>query len=294
MSVTEPRMDPETLAAFLEGKLAPQERARVLAQLAASPADTAQLLEAARVRAALEAASASSGAFEAPRKARWPMIVTALAAVLIAAIAIGRFSRPRSPEILVLASALRVPDTGTDWSAPPWDIERGAPGSLSEQATVFRIGARLVDLEVAAGGPDTTAARRITRDLVTLVSRLPAGGPAAAHFDRLGIDAGAVLSARQRATAARAVRELVEGSPWLDLGGWLEAARIAGAAGDSVFFASGSKAHSILTRLRDSPPDPGVGPALGRIERIAPRVGASDGFTQLRILVDSLLVALAR
>jgi hypothetical protein len=242
-----PQVDAEKLAALLDGRLSERERAAVLAQLAGSP----ELRETYADAIAALGAAATAGSPVVPiesrvRRRRWAPIAAwvGLAAVLAGVVLLpavrGRLrpSGPGAPGDFV--ELLREPGAPlpAGWDTPAWSSTRGPSDPLTPEARAARIGARLVDLEVAIAARDS-AAGRIAQELVFLLEGAPAGAPVAAMFREVAGQVGAPSAELMRKLdqASAAATDLA-GAELVRLGAWAEAARIAAGKGDAAFFQS--------------------------------------------------------
>jgi hypothetical protein len=231
--VSEPVIDPERLAALLDGRLSKAERAELVSRLAASE----QTLE------AYADAAAVAGELQPGRRrwlppARWIAIAAALAGL---ALAPWLWTRARSGArddpgrfVALLASQTGALPAGLD--ANPWGSVRGPDQALTARARAARLGARLVDLELAVQRRDTMAAV-VAADIRALLDWIPAAGPVSAMYRDIGARTGVAPRELepQLAQAGSAVAGLA-GPDLVQLGAWAEAARIAAAAQDAAFF----------------------------------------------------------
>jgi hypothetical protein len=243
-----PRVDPERLAALLDGRLHGDERTSVLAALAASPQDIELVDDVVAIEKAMEGESGSGRmrdvASSQPRwkrfDVRWGL---AAAAVLIVAVALPLlFRQPSSittPEQFGALARAGTSPLPADWIAHGRPAYRGAPaGSASDaRSRSVELGTLLTDLSVAAV-VDSTAARGIAVDIRDLIVRSPSAGRAAAAYD----DIASGRSGLSSNTLAKAQRELLTLSPIVDPeaikeGSWLRAAWIAATTHNSAFFA---------------------------------------------------------
>ena len=220
------QIDPERLAALLDGRLDAAEAAAVRAELARADEDTlGAYADAAAIIGELGTPVVSIAARRA-RTRRW-MLTGAAAAGIIAVSVLGyqRVSRDDAvtPDALVLAMApeVRAPDS------PAWGISRGGETS-DARSRAIRLGALLVDLELSARNPDSSSAL-----LAASVSRLLSDVPGATLVAREYADSTG--SAERRRTLGRSAASAV-GEVLATVGAMLEAARVASASGDSSYF----------------------------------------------------------
>ncbi len=231
--MSQPVIDPERLAALLDGRLSRAERAELLSRLADSDSMLEAYADAVAVVNELE-----------PGRRRWlpPTRWVAIAAVLAGvALAPWLWTRARSadrddPGRFVALLASRAGALPAGWDANPWGSVRGSDQPLTAGARAARLGARLVDLELAVRRRDTAAAA-VAADIGALLGGVPAAGPVGAMYREIGVRAGAApeelepLLARAGSAAAR-----LAGAPLVQLGAWVEAARIAATVQDGAFF----------------------------------------------------------
>jgi hypothetical protein len=257
------RIDAETLAAFLDGKLEPAERERVLGILAENPEEYETFSDAAHAAATLAGTSVTP--IETHRRGRpWRVAIPALvAASIVTAVVVlprldGRGTSPvdlagRLKVVTVPGDGSLAARLGADWDQPGWSVTRGGGTDIVEPARAFRIGARAMDAEVALRAGDTTALKLVGTELVNLIAGLDGGAVAAAQYRSI-LDAGTETSDTDRLMAAEAAAVLLEESPWFDLGAWSEAVRLAALAGDREFLVrSAGPLEEIVTRIEAAP-----------------------------------------
>jgi hypothetical protein len=248
--VNGPPIDPERLAALLDGRLAGRERDEALARLAALDDEAlGAYADAAAVTRELEAEDAAQGvadakvlSFRAPRRARRPGApVLALAATLAAvALGVGTWAARggRDADDPGRYAALRG-GTGVPagWDAAPWTAVRAADAPLDPRVRAVRVGARLTDLQAAAAARDVAGTRQAAADVQALLAPLPAAGPAAAVYGEVRRRAGEPAAALEPALArGRRSAARLAGEEGVALGAWAEAARLAAARHDAAFF----------------------------------------------------------
>ena len=248
------RLDPETLAAFLDGKLDPSERTRVLQILADHPEQYEVFADAARAAGAL--AGPTLVPIDTARRRRWAVpVAAAVAAGIAAAVFLPRGGADvDSPAALAGAFevvsvtgngslALRL---GANWDQPGWSVTRGVTRT-ADRATAFRLGARATDVEIAVKARDSVALRLVGAELVDLAASQEAGAAVAAVYREM-LAAGLDGSAEARAQAASQLKGVSGEGLWFDLGAWAEAARVALAAGRLEFVRD---RRSAVTRFRE-------------------------------------------
>lgn len=261
--VSAPPIDPERIAALLDGRLDDRERAELLAQLDATPSAFEPFVDAIAVLRELEGGAGAAPTAVVPMDAarrtrrRPPRLGAwlAVAAALVIAIAGPMLWRTRDRGVLESPAAVlaRIEPAGAalpdDWRAASWAERRGASEGLSSRAAAVRIGARVTDHELLARAGDE-AAPRVAMQVAALLDDLPAGSAAGRAYSALAD--GRPHSADERQRAMRAA-EQIAGSREVRAGAWLEAARLAAARHDSAFFHApqARAAAAELSRLAD-------------------------------------------
>jgi hypothetical protein len=268
-------LDPETIAAFLDGRLNAEERARVINELARSPEDYETLIEAAANQRELAHASNSSSSpakvtGEIPQAAlvftqrlkapSWALGLPIAAAIVLLLALPTIFSRVRNPVTLNLLrgadwldSARRAGPSaalGTNWSRVEWPASRSVEPSGSSTGAGFRAGVTLVNLIVAAQGRDSASVVATAADLTRVLGNVQGAGSAAAQSAQVQREPSAEHNQITR-DVDRSMRELFGDSPWFALGVWVGQARLAALANDLSFFAPESRAARELSSIRD-------------------------------------------
>ena len=260
-------VDPETLAALLDGKLSPDERERVLARLAKSEREYDDLIETTALVNELNANPAiadehtnashvalvlDSPPAHATRSARWrrPALIGPLvAAASLVLVMVLRAVASRSTD----ASLFGVIESaaGTERFPAEWPGSRGASDIIAPEAAAFRLGALFTDFDLAFSARDSSAVRTVASRLTELVSSVPAGGPTVARVQFLAGDgmSDAMTSSAKRRTVAADLRSLSATPAWFDLGVWAQAARHAAHAGRVEFFSPDGPAIAELNRV---------------------------------------------
>ena len=282
--MNKPMLDAERIAAMLDGRLDERQRAEVMAQLASSEEAFDAFVDAAAVtpELTLQGSRASvRGARPRGRTIGWRRPGgrwLALAAVL-AGIAVLPWSWSRlrpadadSGEQLAVVLADAGAGLPTGWDGQPWSTLRGSSDGLARQARAVRLGARLVDLELAARAGDHAMTGAIAIDVATLAEGLPAGGVVGAVHRDIARRAGEPAS-RLAPTIAhgRVAAAKLAGEELVTLGAWLEAARIAAARRNADFFRA-DHGRALLAR---SASDAGLGePARQALHQVSEAVPA--------------------
>lgn len=269
----EVRLDLESLAAYLDGSLAPEERARVERLLATSEEARDVLAEAIRLQpeatgddadegelpdvvpspAATGDAPTSTGG-RASRRPRW-LVPTLAAAAVIALVMVPTLRRAPSagsPDGLVAAGRLLqgAPDLLTrGWDRHGWTVTRSAGVEIPEEEAAFRVGVRWTDALVAWQGGSGPEASAHFAQIAALLDNVPLSEPASRSVAELRTKASggsAPADASTLITDSRTRLGALLPSPWLDLGTRVEALRLA-ARGGSVSYLRDAGAKDVFT-----------------------------------------------
>jgi hypothetical protein len=323
--VSDDRVNPETLAAFLDGTASPEEREGVLRTIASSKEAYARFLEAAAVHRELPstlavAPDATPGDTATPRptaqevaNARWfrrwqaiPVLLAAgAAAVLITRAFLG--SEPQSIQLVQATSLTREMGSGAltrtfgdGWNQPPWSAVRGSETSVGSRSLSFRAGARYAELELAARASDSAGVISSADAIAGLLATTEAGAALAATFGDMA-RAPDFGRRRQRASAARRLRASLGAEGWFDLGVWAETARLAVAARDTAFFDARGRAASELRRIlqprvaTSAPRNAEWAPVVDALRPLlAERSWSQNELTEARGAIDAAIAAAAR
>ena len=281
------RIDPETLAAFLDGTLSASDRERLLRAAAKGGTVYQQLIEAqALLYDGVAGAEASSPrisvAAAKPSESRpstrgrwWMRHSWKLGAILVAASVVGVVLKRRaelhnvSPtagtvqHVIALAAGVNLDSAfGVGWDRIDWSITRGPSQSVDDGVYAFRLGVRFVDLAVALSANDTSARHALGQTLVALASGAETGSPVAARIE-------ALAAADQRPTVEEVsgicedLRTLVNHPAAYDAAVWTESARAGARANQATFFARDGRPMRELKRViaeLEALPPPGPGP----------------------------------
>jgi len=253
-------VDPELVAALLDGALSPADRAQALERLARSPEDYELFVESAALLRDLDADGAGAPprpvalpatlpSMAAVRPRRWmtPALVgLPLAAVLAGVLVLSGNRGVRAEDLLGSVPPVLAPG----WDQIPGSSTRGSPES-AEQAREFQIGAYLAQVEIAFDAGDAVAAENVLGELGELLGRLDGGGATEGEYAALqartapGTPVDGLESDRVR--ARESLVALLRDSPWFELGLWAEQARLATLANQPGFFSE--RAVRVLDRL---------------------------------------------
>lgn len=238
-------IDPERVAALIDRRLDEHKRQELLTRLASSDEAFDVFVDAVTVTWEMQSAGlATEPASEYPgrrwRPARW----VALAAVLAGAVLIPllwvttpRASRGSDPERFVALLQDRGAGLPFAWNDVPWPISRGSADQANPRAKAVRIGARLVDLELAVRAGDRSAGE-VALEIATMLETVSGAAPAVAIYRELGGRSGEQPDRLDplMERGAVAVVGLIAETDLLELGAWTEAARVAAARQDLEFF----------------------------------------------------------
>lgn len=302
--MTKPTMDAERLAALLDGRLSAADREALLAELANSDEALEVLADAIAVS---EEASADTGdaddeadATVVPLRPRrspgvWgaALAVAAVLALLLAAPWITqrfRGAEPAGPAqvaMLLTGAPTSMPD---EWNRRPWTAARSPEDPLTPEARSVRLGAVLLELEVAARAGDEGAAR-LSEEAALLLAGFPGAGPAASIYRTVAgrladapAEAAALLPEGEAAALAIADAERVR------IGAWLQGARMAAARHDAAFFRTRATGAAI-ERLESLSAGAEEAEQLQRIRRALDAEDAPD-WTDIQSAATDLLARL--
>jgi len=291
------RIDPETLAAFLDGTLSPRERERLLRVAAQGGEAYEELIEAQALLydgvAGVETTPAPvSVSSDVPLKDRFAMrtrwwsrgAVWTLGAFLAAASVAGIVvlqRRAASPDLSPTRGTVRHvmalaadtnPDSafGTGWHQIDWSITRGPAQSVSDGVYAFRLGVRFVDLAVALSSNDTSARRMLGETLVALASNAETGSSVAMRIEAMaGADKRPTIE--EVSSVGNDLRSLVAHPAAYDAAVWTESARAGARANQPTFFARGGgpmrELKRVIAELEALPP-PGPAPTAEVLQRL--------------------------
>jgi hypothetical protein len=310
--VKEPNKDDEQLSALLEGQVRGQEREELLAHLTTSDddyavfADTASVLRAleeedaraatiAETEDALVATAAEAGVIplRPPRRRpftarRWLAVAASIAAIVLVSTFALRTAGSAGVQPVQLAA--RVHPAGAalpaGWSEAASAV-RG-PGGAPGDAAAVRAGALLTTLAVAARAGDSA---QVHLQAVRLGEYDPGGEtPLARIAERPGAPPDSLNALLDRA-ADRLAGSYDERS--MELGAWLQAARLAARSrGDEEFFRDRTAGAMLRRAERMARDNPDARAAVDRVRDALPEAGPVR-WDALQPGLDALLTALA-
>ena len=289
-----PHIDPERLAALLDGRLTTAEAALVRAQLAKADDDTIAAYADAVALIAPDGSSAEVIPISSARTPRrWIAPSLAAAAVLVVAGLLVR--RPASIgshnaegyQPAAFAEALTPSAVAPD--DPGWSATRGGDLGVSERGRSVRIGALLTDLEIAAArGAKTTSQ---SAAISALLEDLTGGSLAASSLRQLDSVGTTASTAIRRREAGRQAYGMIDGR-YADIGAWLEASRVAAGLKDSTFSVQWPAQEAFGALLHDDKLDQDTRSAVNRFLVLYTQVPID--FTSRRAALDDVLRFLAR
>ena len=314
--MTEPRLDPQRLAALLDQRLPERDRADAVAQLAASEADQEVLADAAAVLAELEGEDdgedEDEGEDDGPRETGgvtplrppgavsrslrpspwWLALAAVLATLVVGPALLSRRAVEGDPARM--AMLLQKADSGLPdgWTEQrPWRATRGGGvASLAPDARAVRLGVVLVDLEVAVRARQEGPTARLAGQVELLLEDVGGSGTISGQYHAIGEAAGARPDSLRGLleTAREGLADLVGEDP-LRLGAWAETARLAAVSGDAEFFGKRETRRALEWAAKQPQLDDADPAVLARIRSVA-----EGGVTDLALLrrdLDALLRA---
>lgn len=256
----QPSLDPERLAALLDGRLSNAEAAVVRAQLASADDDTLAVY--ADVVAIVSEMERHQGApplvvpIDTARRSRWLRFPLALIAASVLGIVVlkgytGRQARLAESGPFQYAAAL--PATIVAPTAPAWSVTRGAEQAVSENGRSVRLGALVTDMDLALAHDDT-AVISIAEVMASYLTDIPgAGGVAVALREA----ARGTTSTRNQDLHRLAQQGIQFTDPALArAGAWIEALRLASPSNAADFvrrFPAGNVLDPLLDRMNADP-----------------------------------------
>jgi len=269
MSIPEPAIDLDLIAAFIDGRLGPADRERAITLLATSDAAFDVFVDATRARAETgdDVIPIGRGRRWMPggRRAWWVLAPAAAAAVLLFVVVpkIGvRSDRDTSVSATSLVAALGNADlhaaasTGVVGEGRDWSVTRGASASLADSAGAFRLGVRAIDLRVAVMADDRASADRLAGEMLDRIVGIELSQFVAARYANLRSGIAGTPREQLLAEASQAedaLGKLLAGRPddafWFNFGKWSAAAELAAGAHSPAFFQSELSARVVSDAL---------------------------------------------
>jgi hypothetical protein len=217
------------------------------------------------------------------------LVALAVAPALVSRLRDTRLDDPARAVAMLDGAAARRPAEGLDAA---FGITRGGPGQPRElEPTAVRVGAYLVDLELAAASRDTTV-RALSDKVAGLMDDVSGSSGTASVYRAIGSARPGADVKPLLAQGREAVRQAMP-AEWLELGVWAEAARTAAARHDAGFFRS-RRSRAAVERAAALPdPDKTIGPALNAVRGAIPTKGTPD-WAKLENRLTGLLGAAGR
>ena len=286
--MTHTPLDPERLAALLDGRLSKADRAAVLDQLATTDEHTlAAFADASAVMEEMRTPGVVPISRRRELGLRPMMIFAAAAAIVVMIVPLARNGQSRvNPTRFALAAGRPyAPVTATVWSE-----QRGGSATVAPVGTSARIGARISDLILFADRNRGIAAQ-YAGDIATMVSNLPLSGDGQARFAALqaSLADNKSVSTSDIRDAAAAIANSAD-MRVVDLGAWLEAARNAAVARDGQFFAS-KESKAVLATDVDAKLSSAAATALQAVRDMTHK--PSSDWAELSKRLDTAMIALA-
>lgn len=284
--------DLESLSAFIDGRLAGAERARMVEHLARCEDCFEVVAETGEVQEELESEETSlpGGAFDLgpPRRAvpdnvvlhpsawrRWAPAAAALAATLLVAVfGAWQVGWLLGPDLSVDTLARRLEGSAArlddqDWTDHGWLVVRGEGTSREARKAAFGAGVYAVDLQVALRLENRERATDSAEEFVKRLGDLADDiGPLRGNYEVLVLEA--LQEDEPLEAIAGQVADLEDRLVWLlndlyyELGKWAEAGRLAAAAGDRDTLRS-RHIRGALEDFREAGLDEEVTARLGQI-----------------------------
>lgn len=293
----EPPIDPERLAAFLDGRVAEPERSAVVKQIASSDEAYDVLVDVSAVLPEVESttlvhdAPAAKRRFRFARSKRVSVVVLAFAAMLVFAVAVKSWLNRGATNGDGPLVALATPTNGLDadfYRAPLWSATRGESAPIRSDARAVRLGVRLADVSLSVNAPTSSGSSALA-DIAELLDGIPGAAATAAQIRSMS-----ATSDSSDAQARNAYADVVQFADraLVDAGFTLELSRAAARSRNSDFFTNARTARA-LARVADLPAlrerAPNDIPALHALTRSA----ASADWAHVERTVSELIRALA-
>lgn len=278
--------DAGELAAFIDGRLAGAERARVVEHLAAcercyavfSAVGDFQEEEREGDAAAGPPLSFTGRRSRFPAAAAWAAAAGLILALGAAWLVASRWSSGRvsSHQLIAALDAAPAALAGDLWQGPVYRSPLAPELELAQRD--FLLGVHLVDLRIALAAGDAEAAERVLAQIDNVI-----GG----DFFFFDEGSGFYGQAREQIEQGRPPAELLAGAAAqerdldellgveLALGKWTEAARLAAASGDAPYL-EGRRGGRLLSRLLAPEEDPLLDPRVLEELRSVETLLASD------------------
>jgi hypothetical protein len=250
------RLDPNELAALIDGRLLAAERDATLARLSASPDDLEIVADAVAIAEELDDEVPDIRPIERRRRTHMPSVawwLSAAAAILVVATLPVMMRRETGPAVDGYASLLsgRVA-LAPGWDQLSWAVTRGSMNDVKARARAIRAGAITTTIDVSVARGDS-AITKLANQMALLLADVPGGNGLASTYR--GIARAGVSASKDTVRQARiATREMLSNEAFDD-GAWLKAANIAAVGHDSAFFAAKASLDQLAGLERDPSSD---------------------------------------
>lgn len=252
MNIPDEKNDLDLIAAFIDGRLAPAERARAMQLLARDEAAFEVFADALRVQASESDTKVVPIDRLRSRRSlnRWTVIVPAAAAAVLLIAVLPRLQTGNNGVAAAPGAAAIVAQLGQQpaglrgiagpgWEQRDWSVTRGGTSSLAESARDFRLGVRALDLQVALGTEDRQLADRLTAEMLGWITAIQFSEPVAAKYTDLRARLATTDPHDRLVTGASdaegSLAQLVDPF-WFGLGKWSAAGELAARARQGAFF----------------------------------------------------------
>lgn len=265
--MTEPHMDENDLARFLDGRMPDEERGSAVAHLSESDLDAELLADAAYMLRDLEG-EAGVVVEDTPRAdhphdneadtghdsrvvplrppstartwrrgpVRWLALAAVLAGVVLVPLALSRSGGRDSGDFAALLSN-RGAGLPAGWTGErEWGVTRGET-SLVDNTRAVQLGALHTDLEIAVAARQADQTGDLVGQIIARLQDVTAGGLVASEYQAIGERAGQAPEALAGPLeSARENLAMLAGEDYFALGAWTEAAMLAAERRDAAFF----------------------------------------------------------
>lgn len=264
MNLSASSSDLELIAAFLDGRLQGEEKARAIRLLADS--EPARETFANALRSQSGVVDQNILPFRAPRPRYWKVVIPlAAAAALAITVSPSLRSRQEPSEFAARDLAVLLVDNplvgqrlGAGWEQRSMGPTRRGAASAGVRrldsvapALTFRLGVRSVDLQLALANGDTAVARRLDGEIEEMLRSIGFADVPLASYAELG--SGLATAPREQSIerASSAERELSEllNSSAFSVGKWVAAAELAARTRNGAFFKAKITTHFIRSTI---------------------------------------------
>jgi hypothetical protein len=309
MKSSDPNVDLELLAAFIDGRVSGEDRERAVKLLAESDEALEILAHATREHEARSDIKVVPIA-RPPRWRQWKVIVPVLAAAGIAIVTVPRIANRHPQAVLANQYALELArdprftaGLPEGWEQRGWAVTRGAgavreaagtrqAGSPQESRLAFRLGVRTLDLQVALLRGDTALARILIGEISAILNSVLYADPVAVAYNELKSQLTTATRAQLIEHAANAERELRDllNAPSFAYGQWVAAAELAARIRDASFFETGHGTEFIRSTSEPGALAAADSDALRRIDETRAKQGFGDrGLDEVHEVLQNII-----